>query len=99
MNQAESPLTSIETMLVRAAISLTQDSGRHEGHQILFTVLTELLPLDTIISNIQEVIQNLNKGLQAQNPQIQENSLEIINTLLKTNYKLHDIPDILLGDQ
>ncbi len=82
-------------MLRGAADSLRKDSGRHNIHQMLFTVMAELLPSKVIHENISTVLDVIWRGLSANNQKVQESTLVIVNTLLNSNYTLEDIPRLI----
>ncbi len=82
-------------MLRGAANSLRSNNGRHNIHQMLFTIMAELLPLEVIHNNISIILEILSKGISANNINVQKNTLVLINTLLNTNYTVEDIPKIV----
>ena len=91
----ELALSNIEHMLRSAANSLHQSPDRSDMHQMLFTVMAEILPLSQLQGNITMVINCLRKGLECDQIQVQQSCLNIINALVQTDFKIHDIPHLL----
>lgn len=90
-------LKNLELMLRRAVNSLRESSDRSELHQMLFAAFSEILTTDVLHDNVTQVINNLVYGLQANNERVQQSTLNLINMLLKSEYSVQDISELLQG--
>lgn len=88
-------LMSLEFMLRNAVDSISRSGDRTDLHIKLLTILAEILPIETLHSNIDQVIQMITAGLLANKPSVQQSSINILNQLLGTNYTMQDMPELL----